>query len=209
MLFKTGDKVILVGDSITEDGRFNDPQRIGEGYVRLIHDYIKENVPDQQIAILNKGISGNRVVDLAERWQADVISQNPDWVSISIGINDVWRQLDSPDIDQITPKQFAAIYRNLLQDLRTQTNANIILMEPTIIEEDVSSEGNRLLKDYVDIVQRLAKAFDATLISTHQTFLNFIEKTPNISLTTDGVHMNDLGRKLMATTWLMNTKVMA
>lgn len=208
MNFKTGEKIVLIGDSITEDGRFDDPKDIGTGYVSLIHDYINEHLSGLQINVVNKGVGGDRVTDLAERWEEDVISEKPDWVSVSIGINDVWRQLDNPDMEQVSPELFEKTYDELLHTLKEHTKAKLILMEPTIIEEDVNSVGNALLKPYVEIVKKLANKYDAVLVSTHQTFLNFIEKTPKASMTTDGVHMNDLGRKLMATTWLVSTKVM-
>src|SRR5690625_8047432 len=97
MVFKMGEKILLIGDSITEDGRFDDPKDIGVGYVRLIHDYINENLSDLQVDVVNRGVGGDRVTNLADRWETDVISEDPDWVSVSIGINDVWRQLDNPD----------------------------------------------------------------------------------------------------------------
>ncbi len=209
MVFKTGEKVLFIGDSITEDGRFDDPKDIGVGYVQLIRDYINENLSDLQVDVVNRGVGGDRVTNLADRWETDVISEDPDWVSISIGINDVWRQLDNPDMEQVSPELFEKTYDELLHILKEHTEAKLILMEPTIIEEDVNSVGNALLKPYVETVKKLAHEYNAVLVSTHQTFLNFIEKTPKASLTTDGVHMNDLGRKLMATTWLVGTGVMS
>lgn len=84
-------KIIFIGDSVTESGKFKDPERIGTGYVRLIHDYLKVSNPGRKIEIVNQGISGNRIPDLVARWDKDVIALQPDLLSISIGINDVWR----------------------------------------------------------------------------------------------------------------------
>lgn len=209
MTFQAGEKILFIGDSITQDGRFDDPNGLGKGYVRLINEYIQSNKPQLKLEIVNKGISANRVTDLADRWEEDVLTQDADWISVSIGINDVWRQLDSPEIEQVSPQKFATIYDSLLQAVQQKTNARLILMEPTIIEEKIDSQGNILLKDYVEVVRHLAKKYDAITVSTHSTFINFLEKTPNASLTTDGVHMNDLGRKLMATTWLVGTGLMS
>lgn len=209
MIFKENEKIVLVGDSITQDGRFDDPEGIGKGYVRLVHDYIRDHSAELNLEIINKGISADRVTDLADRWQEDVIAEQPDWVSVSIGINDVWRQLDSPEKEQVSPEAFLTIYRKLLTDLKAETGAHLILMEPTVIEEDKDSKGNQMLQPYIAAIHELVKEFDATVVSTHQTFINFLEKTPSISLTTDGVHLNDLGRKLMATTWLVSTGMMS
>ncbi|MEK1832492.1 hypothetical protein AAAC51_36970 [Priestia megaterium] len=77
------------------------------------------------------------------RWEEDVIKLNPDYISILIGINDVWRQLDYREKEQVYPDQFKEIYRGLLARVKDRTKAKLILMEPTIIEEDRNSEGNK------------------------------------------------------------------
>src|SRR5690625_5275985 len=150
MTMTKGKKFLFIGDSITEWGRFEDPEDLGDNYVRLIHDYIKITYPDKPYEIINKGIGGNRVTDLADRWEEDVIQQNPDVVSISIGINDVWRQIDQPQIEQVYPEQFKEVYDDLIQQVKAKTNATIILMEPSVIEEVVSPEGNNMLAPYIE-----------------------------------------------------------
>src|SRR5690625_1637327 len=89
-------RVVFIGDSITEAGKFTDSERLGTGYVRLIHDYLITTYPTSHFEILNNGISGNRIDDLKARWQTDVLDVKPDIISISIGINDVWQQLKQP-----------------------------------------------------------------------------------------------------------------
>ncbi|MFP7477997.1 SGNH/GDSL hydrolase family protein [Terribacillus saccharophilus] len=189
-----GQRWVFIGDSITECGRFEDPQDIGDGYVKMIQDELAKK---KDTVIINKGVGGNRVTDLAERWEQDVISLHPDLVSISIGINDVWRQLDQPQIEQVYPDEFKAILDKLLSATQ-HTGATLVLMEPTIIEEDSASKGNQMLIPYVEIVRELAAKYDATLIPTHKVFL----QTTQTDLTTDGVHMSEAGNRLMADTWL-------
>lgn len=196
------DLILFIGDSITESGRFEDPEELGNGYVRLIHDYLVTSYPDKKLRVLNKGIGGHRINDLEARWDQDVIQLNPQYVSISIGINDVWRQIDAPEMSQIMPEQFEEIYRKLLTQLKEKTEARIILMEPTVIEEVVSSEGNTKLKTYVEIVRDIADEFGATLIPTHQKFLSYLRADNGYKLTTDGVHMNSAGNMLMAQSWI-------
>ena len=79
-------------------------------------------------------------------------------------------------------------------------------MEPTVIQEDPESIGNQKLKDYVDIVRKLAKEYNGILVPTHESFLNYLNQKPTYPLTTDGVHMNSAGNMLMATTWLKACK---
>src|SRR5690625_725806 len=156
MTMSDAKNIVFIGDSITEWGRFEDEENLGVNYVRIIHDYLKITYPEKQLNIINKGIGGNRVTDLAERWEEDVIAQNPDIVSISIGINDVWRQLDNPEMDQVYPEQFEQIYDEILSQLKAKTNARIIIMEPTVMAEDVDAKGNKMLIPYVEAVHRLA-----------------------------------------------------
>jgi lysophospholipase L1-like esterase len=200
--FKEGEKIILIGDSITDSGRRDDSEEIGNGYVRLIRDYYLTTVPTTQFQVINKGISGNRVIDLENRWGEDVINHQPDWVSISIGINDVWRQLDRPEMEQVYPDIFLKTYSSILSRLKKETHANVILMEPTIIEENIESAGNKLLASYVEIVRQLAEKHDAVLVPTNQAFKEYLQQNTGYRLTTDGVHMNSIGDMLMARTWI-------
>ncbi|WP_409275071.1 SGNH/GDSL hydrolase family protein [Neobacillus sp. SCS-31] len=194
-------RIVFIGDSITFSGK-TETDSIGTGYVRLLHDCLKVTYPERDMEIFNKGISGNRVSDLAERWERDVLTLQPDFVSISIGINDVWRQLDSPEIEQIYPEQYEVIYDSILADLKRKTNAAIVLMEPTVIVEDSESEGNRKLVPYVEIVHKLADRYGATLVPTHQAFIRYLKNGGVHPITTDGVHMNSMGDMLMAKTWI-------
>ncbi|ARK30860.1 SGNH/GDSL hydrolase family protein [Halalkalibacter krulwichiae] len=195
-------KILFIGDSITDCGRLEDQEGLGTGYVRLVRDYLLASYPAIPFQFVNVGISGNRITDLVARWQEDVLNHKPDFVSISIGINDVWRQLDRPDLEQVTPELFKSHYIDLVTKVQEQTNAKIILMEPTIIGEQIDSTGNKLLIDYVKIVNELADHFKATVIPTHQAFIIFLQSGSTHQLTTDSVHMSSIGNMLMAKTWL-------
>lgn len=195
-------RILFIGDSITEWGRFEDEENIGDNYVRMIRDYFAVHTPDQFPEIINRGIGGNRITDLANRWQEDVITHQPDLLSISIGVNDVWRQLDNPDMEQVYPDQYEEIYRTLIEKTQAETNAKIVLMEPTVIEEDVNSEGNQKLKPYVEIVNKIAQEYGLTVVPTYQAFIDYLTSERPLPLTTDGVHMSSTGNALMAKTWI-------
>ncbi|RIU94821.1 SGNH/GDSL hydrolase family protein [Oceanobacillus picturae] len=192
-------KILFIGDSITEWGKPQDPEDLGLGYVRLVHDYLRVTYPAAEFSVVNKGIGGNRVTDLANRWGKDVLEEKPDLVSISIGVNDVWRQLDQPDMDQVTPDMFAQVYEGLLGQLH---DVEVVLMEPTIIEEHVDAVGNQKLSAYVEIVRKLGDKYQAKVVPTHKAFLTYLQAGSGVGLTTDGVHMNSKGNMLMAKTWL-------
>ncbi|WP_273853740.1 SGNH/GDSL hydrolase family protein [Guptibacillus spartinae] len=190
-------KWLFVGDSITDSGRDQDSEGLGHGYVRMIRD---EMLKKYDVEIINKGVSGDRITDLEKRWNRDVLSVQPNVVSISIGINDVWRQLDHPEMDQVMPHEFNRIYEELVEKVRA-LGAKCILMEPTIIEERIDSIGNQKLLPYVEIVRQLAVTYDAILVPTHTVFIEKLQKGQG-TLTTDGVHMTEAGNQLMAKTWL-------
>ncbi|OXM87990.1 SGNH/GDSL hydrolase family protein [Paenibacillus rigui] len=202
MPFQAKDRIVFIGDSITDKGRKKDPLKLGSGYVRMIHDYLSLEYPQLALKIINEGVSGNRVIDLEKRWRMDVLDHQPQWLSISIGINDVWRQLDNHDVEQVYPDKFEAVYRHLLEQTKELPDCRLILMEPTVIKEYPDSTGNGLLKPYVSIVNRLAEEYNAILVPTHQAFLTFLGYETGKDLTTDGVHMTPLGDTLMAATWI-------
>ncbi|TSB47291.1 SGNH/GDSL hydrolase family protein [Alkalicoccobacillus porphyridii] len=202
MEWKIQDKLILIGDSITENGRFEDPEDVGIGYASFIHHYLTVKHPEAKLQILNKGISGDRITDLEARWDRDVLAHKPDWVSISIGINDVWKQFEHPEMEQVDIQRFEQTYEYLIKQTLEQTEAKIILMEPTIIEEHADSDENLALKSYVEVVHRLAETYKLLLVPTHQAFISYLNSESPVPLTTDGVHMNTKGDILMASTWL-------
>ena len=194
--------MLFIGDSITEWGRFEDQENMGQNYVRMIRDHLAIQGLDTFPEIINRGIGGNRITDLVERWQEDVIDHDPDLVSISIGVNDVWRQVDGSEIDQVFPDQYEELYIDLIERTQAELDADIILMQPTIIEEEIDSLGNQKLKVYVNVVNRLAKKYDLVVVPTHQVFLDYINRGGPLPLTIDGVHMTSTGNALMAKTWL-------
>ncbi|PPA70369.1 SGNH/GDSL hydrolase family protein [Jeotgalibacillus proteolyticus] len=190
-------KVVLIGDSITDAGRREDPNGIGTGYVKHLYEELFKNNKDWEL--INKGVSGDRVTDLEARWEEDVLKLNPDVLSISIGINDVWYQIDHPEMEQVTPDQFEAVYRSLLDKVPASTQ--LILMEPTIIEEHLGSLGNQGLVEYAEIVRFLAEEKGAILVQNYAVFMGTLANGNHPPLTTDGVHMTDAGSRLMADTW--------
>lgn len=105
MIFNDLDRIVFAGDSVTDMGsaqpvgEINDG--LGQGYVRVIDNLLSACYPDIRVRITNSGMGGNTSRDLLERFERDVVSLGPDWVSICIGINDVWRQFDCPSMSDI------------------------------------------------------------------------------------------------------------
>lgn len=199
--FKSGQRIVLMGDSITDAGRRQDEQGLGSGYVRLIRDLTAVFHPDLELEWVNRGISGDTVRHLHERWQEDALETRPDWLSISIGVNDVWRQLDkkAPGVDIET---YEKLYREILDQAVEATGARLILMEPSLLGEERDAEGNGMLKPYVACVQRLAQEYNAIHVPIHSACLGYLEHRKAPALTRDGVHLVGPGMALFAKEWM-------
>jgi len=199
---KAGERVEFIGDSITDCGRRQDPAGLGQGYVSVIRNLLAAHRPNCPVEIINRGVGGDRVVDLAARWDEDVLAVAPAWLSISIGINDVWRAVTpGMEADAVPLDRFIAVYRELLEKTRGD-GIRLVLMEPTLVGDDPAGEGNRLLAGYVKAVGQMARDFEAILVPTHAAFLRLRRERPELDLTVDGAHPTPLGHTVMAVTWL-------
>jgi len=200
-------KVIFLGDSITQNAVINSEDF--KGFISLLEENVNQNTE-----LIGKGIGGDKVSDLLTRYRDDVIKLNPDIVFIYIGINDVWHKYDygtGTDIDL-----YENGLRQIINDLK-ENGVEIILCTPTVIGEnkgeftlvnqfkDIETMEimNNDLDDYSDVIRKLSKEFDTKLLDLRKIFMQFIsENNPENKskgvLTTDGVHLNNLGSKLIA-----------
>lgn len=203
MFLQSGDRFVLIGDSITDAGRREDPEGLGFGYVRMFHDLLRVRHPALGVELVNHGISGDTVRHLDARWAQDVLAARPDVLSVSIGVNDVWRQLqDPPNEEQVFLEEFEATYRTLLERARSETGCRIVLCEATIIGETREAPHNPIIDRYNGRVAALAADFDAPLIPMNRAFWRVIDAQPARAWTTDGVHPLSHGHMLMAITLL-------
>jgi lysophospholipase L1-like esterase len=201
MQLQSGERFLLIGDSITDAGRFEDPEGVGFGYVRMFRDLLHTRYPERTVEIVNRGISGDTIRHLDQRWQRDVIAENPDVLSVSIGVNDVWRQLQfPPNPEEVFLEEFEATYRRLLSDTRRALPCRLLLCEATIIGETREAPHNAIIDGYNEYLAKLACEFDALLVPMNQTFWRVIDANPAWPWTTDGVHPLSNGHMLMAVT---------
>ena len=200
-------RLLFIGDSITDCGRRECPEGIGGGYPRLVRDYLRAKDPENAPEVMNTGISGNKVTDLAGRWQADVLDLKPDALSIKIGINDVWHGLRADTPAGVPIEQYIETYRTLLDQLRkTLPECRIILCEPSVISPPAPADGNEALKPYVCAVHDLGEQFRAAaVVELHQPLLDAIRLRPDIPWAPDGVHPGSSGHMLLARQWLTAT----
>src|SRR4051812_2293038 len=114
MIFEHGQKILFIGDSITDADRTGGFAPYGNGYVSIVRDLIIARYPELRLTFVNKGISGNTTRHLLLRWEQDVIAEEPDWLSLKIGINDVWRSFDGTPDEAVPLLEYEANLRQLL-----------------------------------------------------------------------------------------------
>src|SRR6185437_7983095 len=151
MTLKKNSSLLLIGDSITDAGRDRSPgsHSLGDGYVSQVQNLLSIAYHDYHVLVINRGISGNTVRDLKARWQNDVLDIKPDWLSVMIGINDVWRQFDTPQPTE--PHVTIDEYENTLNLLIEQASPSLkglILMTPFFIEPNRSEPMRAMMDKY-------------------------------------------------------------
>ncbi len=201
-------KLLMIGDSITDCGRArpvgearNDA--LGNGYVLLVNALLQTAYPAQRIRVMNVGTSGNTVRDLKARWDTDVIALKPDWVSIMIGINDVWRQFDSPlrREELVLPRE----YRATLDELVVRTLPlvkGLVLMTPYYIEPNPRDAMRARMDEYGGIVKQVAKKHGTVLVDTQAAFARVLATMYPAELAWDRVHPNMTGHMVLAKAFL-------
>ena len=156
MRFEPGQKVLFIGDSITDCGRRTEPTApYGNGYVHLARAFLLARYPALGLTIVNRGIGGNTVRDLDARWRQDVIDEQPDWLSVKIGINDVWRTVSNRLDEAVRQEEYEATYRRLLDQATHETSARLILMEPYVIAPPIDGDPSEASGMTLTDVQRL------------------------------------------------------
>ncbi|AZK48404.1 SGNH/GDSL hydrolase family protein [Paenibacillus lentus] len=202
MFLKQDDVILFQGDSITDAGRdFSDYYSLGHGYPLLIAGRLGYRYPEKNLKFLNRGISGNRVVDLQERWNEDCLALKPTVVSIYIGINDTWRRYDNGM--PTTSQQFESSYRDLLERTTKSLNARLVLVDPFVLPHPEDRKGWREdLDPKIQVVRQLAREFGALLVPLDGLFAAACSKAEPAYWAGDGVHPSPAGHELIADAWL-------
>ena len=208
MLFENMDRIVFAGDSVTDMGR---AQPVGEGlfdnvgrsYVRIIENMLNTWYPEVKVRVTNAGLSGNTSRDLRERFQRDVIDLNPDWVSICIGVNDVWRQFDSPAIpdEQVTPEEFEANVESMILAVKHQVKG-IFLMTPYYMETNSEDWMRKRMDAYGAICKKLAEKHNCILVDLQKMFDKYFQYRHSSYIAWDRVHPNLIGATIVAREFL-------
>lgn len=213
-MIKPDDVILFQGDSITDAGRDrtlqdqpNHGHALGRGYAMLAAaQLMADDDPEGQLQIYNRGISGNRVTQLAERWQVDALDLRPTVVSILIGVNDTWHGVAKGTPENGVPlDRYETVYRDLLKQTREALpEARLVICEPFTLECGAVLELNFHpdIDERAKIARRLADEFDTIWVGFQAMYDEAAKKLAPAKLAGDGVHPTLAGHQLMARTWL-------
>ena len=196
----------MIGDSITDVGRsrpVGEREGLGIGYVYFVGSLIGGVYPDRLIRVLNVGNSGDTVRDLDSRWQHDVIDIKPNWVSVMVGTNDVWRQFDSIATPEaaVQPEEFEATYARLVRETRPRLDG-MVLMTPFYVEPNRQEPMRALMDEYGQIVKKIAAEHDCIFVDTQKYFDEACKSVYPGTLAGDRVHPSMYGAAILARAFL-------
>ena len=208
MLLERNDKLVMIGDSITDCGRSKpdgeglfDPY--GNGYVNMVKAFLDSSYPDLAIRVINKGNSGNTVRELKNRWDDDVLALQPEWLSILIGINDVWRHFDCPKMveNHVGLEEYEQTLDELIKKTRPGLKG-LVLMTPYFIEPNSADPMRIKMVEFAGVVRKLATKYDAVLVDTQEGFDKMLSEMHPMGLAWDRIHPNTSGHALLASCFL-------
>ena len=208
MLFENMDRIVFTGDSVTDmerarpvgEGLFDN---VGRGYVRVIENMLNAWYPEILVRISNTGTDGNTSRDLRARFQPDVVDLKPDWVSICIGINDVWRQFDSPAIpdDHVTPEEYEENLEAMILAVKENVKG-IFLLSPYYMEPNKTDPMRERMDAYGAVCRKLAEKHGCRFVDLQEVFDRYFQYRHSSYIAWDRVHPNQVGATIIAKAFL-------
>ncbi len=201
-LFPKNATILFQGDSITDGnrGRNLDPNHIlGHGYAFLVASALGGRNPEMNWTFLNRGVSGDTVLEMRRRWDEDTISLKPDVLSVLIGVNDYWRGESA--------EEYRAAFDELLAYTKEKLpNTKLVVVEPFATLETPRKEGAKI-RDYQDAARDLAKKYGAVYVLTQDMYNERVANEPSPKYWIwDGVHPTYSGHWLLYEAWLKAVK---
>lgn len=208
MLLEKDARLVMVGDSVTDCGRQYDAppasrESLGAGYVSLVNAFLTALAPQLRIMVVNQGRGGNTIREMSERWDRDVLALRPDYVSVLIGVNDVWRHFDAvlQQVSLVDEAEFADTYASLVEKTLPQVKGMFIL-GPYMVEPNRQDPMRRMVEQYAAIARRTAESFKIPFIDIQSRADAFLRSLPSYTVSSDRVHSNLPGHMLIAKSFL-------
>ena len=197
--------ILFQGDSITDACRSReDDNNAGIGYPTLVKSELGLEYPNQYV-MYNRGISGNRVVDLYARIKADIINLKPDLMSILIGVNDVWHEFDSKN--GVSADKYIKVYSMMIEEIKEALpDVKIMILEPFVLKASATETRWAEFHDEVhkraEKAKEVAKKYDLTFVSLQDKFDEAAKLAPNDYWLGDGVHPTEAGHEIIKREWI-------
>ena len=205
-------KIVFQGDSITDAGRAYDNDGIhGRGYPILVKGELGFAAPGK-FEFINRGISGNRVVDLYARIKKDIINLRPDILSILVGVNDVWHEFGA-NPNGVDADKYFRIYDMLIGEIKAALpDVKIMIMEPFILEDAIDPEQWATMKNRESVrsevraraqmAKKIAEKYDLVFVPLQEGFDELCRKAPATYWLGDGVHPTTMGHEFIKNAWM-------
>ena len=216
MLLKNFDRIVFAGDSVTDMGSASPVgeglfDNLGQSYVRRVDNLLGALLPEYRFRITNSGISGNTSRDLKLRFDTDVIDLHPHIVSIMIGINDVWRQFDTPAAfdHQVMLEEYEKNLREMIEKAKGCAR-EVILMTPYYMEINPQDAMRSRMDEYGAVCKRLASEYALPFVDLQKMFDDYFKTTDehgnythhSTYIAWDRIHPNQIGATLIAKAFL-------
>jgi lysophospholipase L1-like esterase len=204
MKIEPGSRLLFIGDSVTDCGRARPLGRrgsLGGGYVAEVDKALSSVGFEPQVEVLNTGVGGDTVRNLALRWDGDVNAHIPDWLSVMIGINDVWRQFDGNPAGAVMPEEYERVYEGLLAR-RLPRLKGLVLMSPFYVQDRRSDPMRRRMDEYRSIAKGIAARRGALFVDVQAALDAALEKQDYTALAADRVHPTPEGHRILAGAFL-------
>jgi lysophospholipase L1-like esterase len=190
-------KIVFQGDSITDAGRDRRQyHHMGSGYPKFASEYLKANHPDVDFTFYNFGISGNRTCQVFDRLWQDGLEFQPDIISLLIGINDIWHRYGGDRV-ATTDEQIALNYRCILERIRKESHAKIVMIAPYLLDFEGKQYMREDLNRILPIIRTLAEEYADVYIPLDEEFAKAVPTKEPLYYSGDGVHPNENGAEFI------------
>ncbi|MBQ8232657.1 MAG: SGNH/GDSL hydrolase family protein [Lachnospiraceae bacterium] len=198
-------RILFQGDSITDAGRAREnPANMGKGYPLLVTGVLGADEPGKY-EFLNRGIGGNRVVDVYARIKADIINLKPDILSILIGVNDIWSEITRED--GVDTEKYFKIYSMLIEEIQSALpEVKIMILEPFVLKGSATAAEWERFHSEVEArakkSKEIAEKYHLKFIPLQDKFDEAERKCSAEYWLKDGVHPTTMGHEIIKREWL-------
>lgn len=198
-------RILFQGDSITDvDRSYNSDENMGHGYATLTAAQLGYEEAGK-VEFFNRGVSGNRIVDVYARIKRDIINLKPDVMSILIGVNDVWHEVDIQN--GVDAEKYYKIYSMLVEEIKTALpDIKIMILEPFVENCVATAEKYDYFRTEVEKraekAKLIAEKYNLKFVPLQNKFDEALQKAPVEFWTRDGVHPTTAGHQIITNEWI-------